>query len=233
MVSLFLDSNFQTFKFALFLMFSPLTYCEKMENSYEFENLSLDVNFEAGEHDHISIISSELQSPGNFDGENEVETSEFEVNTDMTNAIFRVGLSKAVRRRPGKVPAEFAEEYFARNMAFVEPFLDARFAVAEIVADTEYENFEADTGCKNRCREFWKDRVNPLVEQVGPKFQRLALLGSLNGLTSQITRKMYAILVTIHHLPEEEAAMLLDSCWLAASIGECDPLMNLFPNDFN
>jgi hypothetical protein len=126
--------------------------------------------------------------------------------------------------------AQDEKDYFERNMRYVQPLLDKRFAAVEKVANGEYKDFEAEVGSKNKCRGFWKSKVLPLSNAVGEKFQKLALASGLSGLTPEVSRKFYALLLLIQRLPEEEAALVLDACWQAAAIGEIDPQMQMFPN---
>src|SRR5207245_1214691 len=80
---------------------------------------------------------------------------------------------------------------------------------------------------KNNHRAFWSEPIQPLVNEIGPSFQRTALIGSVNGLTPEVTRKFYALLKLIPHLDADEAANLVDLCW---RISAMDPYLHIFPS---
>jgi hypothetical protein len=56
------------------------------------------------------------------------------------------------------------------------------------------------------------------------------LAGGLNGLTPEVARKFYALLLLIQSMPDEETVLVLDACWQAAAIGDIDPQLQMFPN---
>jgi hypothetical protein len=155
----------------------------------------------------------------------------FEPLMSINQTIAAMDLDPQFETRPTRVTANDATNFFNRNMEFVSPFLDENtFRESLVTATGEYKEFEAEGNSKNKCRGFWKAKIQPLVDKIGDKFQRVALMGSLNGLTPEVARKFYALLIMIGRLPDDEAAIMLDAFWLTAAIGECDPYMQVFPN---
>jgi hypothetical protein len=133
--------------------------------------------------------------------------------------------------RPPLVNSSYAAEYWRRTMRYLQPLINpVHWSIVASRADREYRDFEASRRTdRNKHREFYTRKISPLVEQFGPLFQRVALVGSLNGLIPEVTRQFYALLLLISRLPEEEAEPLVRACMMVAGMGECDPYMYQFP----
>jgi hypothetical protein len=89
------------------------------------------------------------------------------------------------------------------------------------LTEEEYRNMEVTSraAAKNKHRAFWNEKVFPLLEQIGPSFQRVALAGSLNNLTPKVCRQFYSLLRLIRSLPDEQAAMVMNACWISTAVG--------------
>eukprot|EP00475_Leptophrys_vorax_P040449 TRINITY_DN7500_c0_g1_i1.p1 TRINITY_DN7500_c0_g1~~TRINITY_DN7500_c0_g1_i1.p1 ORF type:complete len:345 (-),score=62.01 TRINITY_DN7500_c0_g1_i1:119-1153(-) len=176
------------------------------------------------------IISGVASAGG--DGEDEEDlfrVDETKFVFSLEEAVNEMGLRPLDENRPEKVFAPLAKQYFYRNMECLGAFLDQRYNGTLLDVEKEYEDFKPTYGRKNKHRVFWTERVQPLVSVIGPQFHRLALVGSINGLTPEVTRKFYALLKLIGSLDDAEALSLLDACWRVSAIGECDPTCQLFP----
>jgi len=185
----------------------------------------------------LDLNYNNLQDFGDCDFYGECSVSVDSTDTSSENAVYINGIDQALKelglkgysdRRPEKISAQFAKAYFERTVAFLEPFLDARFEALERDIEADYKQERKRT--RNKHRGFWNLRMQPLLDRVGPGFQRLALVGSTNGLTPEVTRKFYALLRFISLVDAQEAACILEACWMVAAICECDPSMQFFSN---
>jgi hypothetical protein len=146
------------------------------------------------------------------------------------------GLSHSLRPEGKTLDTKFWNNILFRNFGFLECFLDpVRFEATEKSVKVEYAQFCARFrfNKKNKHREFWTQRVEPLLKLLGSDFKRVSMVGSLKTLTPAGTKRFYALLCYMAESSDKEAASIMNACWVVAGICEHDPNCQVFPKYYS
>jgi hypothetical protein len=183
--------------------------------------------------DLIESILTSLPQPFVVEAGEEIPLGTRDVLQDINGAFEELHFPSFKTKRPSEGGADFATKYWRRSFDMIEPFVDSA-QWTEVNDDTfeEYRNMKVLTkeAAKNKHRAFWNAKIVPLLEKMGPLFHRVALAGSLNNLRPEVCRQFYSLLKLISRLPDEQAATVLNACWISAAVGEFDPRMEQFPS---
>jgi len=208
--------------------FEQLCDCISSEELFRREsNTSGPLKKEAEEILQVLNLEEDVRNPDKrpVSGDSVLKTS------DEVKEILRI--PELQESRPDKVDATLGNNFSERNFDLLSPFLDVEeFEAIQKQIDAEYGSFNPQftTTRKNKHRAFWSERIVPVLMELDPLFHRIAILGSLNGLTPQTTRKFYSLLKYVaYHKDALEVQKLLEACLLVSVIGEYDPALKLYP----
>eukprot|EP00475_Leptophrys_vorax_P044555 TRINITY_DN8976_c0_g1_i1.p1 TRINITY_DN8976_c0_g1~~TRINITY_DN8976_c0_g1_i1.p1 ORF type:complete len:204 (-),score=40.68 TRINITY_DN8976_c0_g1_i1:90-701(-) len=144
----------------------------------------------------------------------------------------KLGLTRFYSTRPASVTSTMAVAYFQRSMKYLRTFIpDQDWLACENESQRRYREFQPQGSGKNKCRHFWNQIIDPMLQAVNLKeLKRVALIGSLNGLTPTSTQDFFTLLLVITNTPDQDAHILLQAVCLVAAVQDRDPFQTKFPH---
>eukprot|EP00475_Leptophrys_vorax_P006809 TRINITY_DN14257_c0_g1_i1.p1 TRINITY_DN14257_c0_g1~~TRINITY_DN14257_c0_g1_i1.p1 ORF type:complete len:396 (+),score=94.32 TRINITY_DN14257_c0_g1_i1:76-1263(+) len=137
--------------------------------------------------------------------------------------MFRL---KSAHTRPNNLNSQQARVYFERSEELVMKGMEALKVMTQwqnVLAEVEEEYKNVGRKLKNKHRFFWDDRIVPLLDKHGDLLRRIAVPGSINGLTAKAVPKFYAMLKMLEQVDAKDRKMLHGLYCIVAAMREACP----------